>query len=158
MVKIPPFHDDVLRDLAALNPDPMLWSPKAHHLFVNWICFGLVADEHHDAFVAEFQDYQLTPNHELTLYSSDSRVDTFWPEMAKNTFDGGMRFPHLAHFMTTPSVISRASADSEHVFSMCRKVNTDAPSELDNDTIHPLNSFTQNQHGCAVHFSQTAIC
>ena len=38
--------------------------------------------------VAEFQNYQLTPDDELRLYSSsDSPADTFW------TFAGGMRFP-----------------------------------------------------------------
>ena len=70
------------------------------------IRFGLVADEHHDWLIAEFQDYQLTPDDEMPLYSADSRVDTFWAEMAKKkTLRGEMRFPHLAQLMTTLSVI-----------------------------------------------------
>jgi len=86
-----------------------------------------VADEAHDTLVAEFQDYQLTPDCELPLSSADSRVDMFWAEMAKKkTFAGGMRFPHLAHLMTTLSVIAHSNDDSERVFSMCRKVDTDA--------------------------------
>jgi len=156
MVKIPPFHDDVLRDLAALNPDPMLWSPKAHHLFVNCICFGLVADEHHDALVAEFQNYQLSPDDELPLYSADSRVDTFWEEMTKKkkTFAGGIRFQHLAHLMTTLSVIAHSNSDSECVISMCRKIDTNVLLQLSNDTAHY--SFMQNQHRSGtIHFSYT---
>ena len=52
MIKIFPFHDDVLRDLVALNPDPTL------------------------------QNYQLTTEDEMPLYSADNRVDTFWLECA----------------------------------------------------------------------------
>ena len=140
MVNIFPFHDDVLRDLAALNPDPALresWSSSSVRELA--IRFGLVADEHHDTLVAEFQDYQLYPDDELPLYTSDSRVDTFWAEMAKQkTFAGGMRFPHLAHLMTTLSVIAHSNADSERVFSMCRKIDTDARSQLGNDTLRAL--------------------
>ncbi|KAK2187492.1 hypothetical protein NP493_163g01049 [Ridgeia piscesae] len=146
MVNIFPFHDDVLRDLAALNPDPALresWSSSSVRELA--IRFGLVADEHHDALVAEFQDYQLSPDDELPLYTSDSRVDTFWAEMAKQkTFAGGMRFPHLAHLMTTLSVIAHSNADSERVFSICRKIDTDARSQLGNDTLRALLSCKIN--------------
>jgi len=44
--------------------------------------------------------------------------DTFWAEMAKKTFAGGMCFPHLAHLMTTLSVITHSNADSERVFEL----------------------------------------
>ena len=56
--KIFPFHKDVLEDLVALNPDSALQeslsSSSVRELAIR---FGLVADEHHDALVAEFQDY-----------------------------------------------------------------------------------------------------
>ncbi|KAK2166898.1 hypothetical protein NP493_1299g00004 [Ridgeia piscesae] len=146
MINIFPFHDAVLRDLAALNPDPALWE--------SWSCisvrelairFGLVADEHHDALVAEFQDYQLSADDELPLYTADSRVDTFWADMAKKkTFAGAMRFTHLAHLITTLSVIAHSNAHSERVFSMCHKINTDARSQLGNDTLRALLSCKIN--------------
>ena len=53
MIKIFPFHDDVFRDLAALNLRESWSSSSVLELA---ICFGLVADEHHDALAAEFQD------------------------------------------------------------------------------------------------------
>ena len=146
MINIFPFHDDVLRDLAALNPDPALresWSaPSVLDLAVR---FGLVADEDHHALVAEFQDYQLSPEDELPVYTAHSRVDTFWAEMGKKkTFAGGVRFPHLARVMTTMSVIAHSNADSERVFSMCRKIDTDARSQLGNDTLRALLSCKIN--------------
>ena len=146
MVNIFPFHDDMLRDLAALNPDPALresWS--ASSVLDLAIRFGLVADEHHDALVAEFQDYQLSPDDELPLYTADSRVDTFWAEMAKKKpFAGGVCFPHLAHVMTTLSVIAQSNVDSERVLSMCRKIDTEARTQLGNDTLRALLSCKIN--------------
>ena len=138
IIKIFPFHDDVLRDLAAPNPDTALresWSSSSVRELA--IRFGLMEDEHHDTLVAEFQDYLLTSDDKLLFYFADSRVDTFWGEMAKKkTFSGGMHFPHLAQLTTTLSVIPHGNADSERVFSMCLKIDTDARS-----------SFMQNQHG-----------
>ena len=137
IIKIFPYHDDVLRDLAALNSDPALrvsWSSSSVRELA--IRFSLVADGHRDALVDEFQDYPLTPDDELPLYSADSGVDTFWAEMAKKTFSGGIRFPHLAHFTTTLSVIAHSNANSERVFATCRKIDTDPRSRLSNDTLH----------------------
>jgi len=60
--------DDVLRDLAGLNPDPALresWSSSSVPELA--IRVGLVTDKHHDPLVAEFQDYQLTVYFRSTL-------------------------------------------------------------------------------------------
>ena len=145
IIKIFPFHDDVLMVLAALNPDPVLrvsWSSSSvRELAVH---FNLMADEHHDALVAEFQDYQLTPDDELPLYSADNRVNTFWAEMAKKTFAGGMRFPHLAHLMTALSLIAHSNAASERVFFMYCKIVTDIRPQLSNDTLYALLSCKIN--------------
>jgi len=94
MIKILPFHDDVLGDLAALKLKlRQSWgSSSVRELAIH---FNLVADEHHDSLVDEFQGYQLTSEDEPPLYSADSRVDTSWSKMAKKkTVAGGMCFPH----------------------------------------------------------------
>jgi len=78
-----------------------------------------VADEHHDALVAKFQHYHLTSDDELP-------------------FAGGMRFPRLAHLMTILTEMAHSNADSERVFSMCCKIDTDARSQLGTDTLHAL--------------------
>ena len=92
----------------------------------------------------EFQDYQLSPDDDLLVVMSDSRVDTFWAEMAKKIFARRMRFPHLMYLMTTLSVIIHSNTDSGCVFSICRKINTDAQSQLGNDTLHALLSCKIN--------------
>jgi len=109
--------------LLHLIPTLRFWSPRAHHRQLA-IRFDIVTDEHHDVLIAEFQDY-------LLMNTADSRVDTFWVQMArKKTFTGGMRFPYLADLMTTMSVIANNNPDSERVFSMCHKIDTDARSQL----------------------------
>jgi len=40
--------------------------------------------------------------------------------------------------MTTLSVIAHSNADGELVFSVCRKIDTDAPSQLCADTLHAV--------------------
>ena len=68
MIKIFPFNDDVLRDLAAVNPDSALqesWGSLSVRELATY--FDLVADEYHDALVAEFQHYQLNLDDELPL-------------------------------------------------------------------------------------------
>jgi len=152
MIKIFPFHDDVYVE----GPCCTQSRPCASGVPELIICsrFGLVTDDHHDTLVAEFQDHELIPDDELPLYSSDSRVNTFWAEMAKKKFAGGMRFPNLAHLMTTLSVIADSNADSEHVFYICRKIDTDARSQLGNDTLHALLSLITH----AMYSSLTPIC
>ena len=49
-----------------------------------------------------------------------------------------MHFQYLTHFMKTLSVIAHSNAGSERVFSVCRKIDTDAPSQLCNDTLHAV--------------------
>ena len=125
LIKIFPFHDDVLRDLVALIPDPALresWSSSSVRELA--ISFGLMAerhDAHHDALVGEFQYYQLTSDDQLSLYSTLLTVVSTHSgqRWQRKTFACGMRFPHLTHLdMTTLSVIAHSNADSERVFSM----------------------------------------
>ena len=102
--------------------------------------FSIVADDEIEHLVEEIQDYQLSPDDDLPAVTSDSRVDTFWAEMGrKKTFVGAVRFPLLTRVMTTLSVIAHSNnADSERVFSMVRKIDTDSRSQLGNDTLRAL--------------------
>ena len=146
MVKIFPFHNTVLKDLAVVNPDPKLcdtWSPMMVRNLATR--FSIVADDEVEHLVEEFQDYQLSPDDDLPAVTSDSRVDTFWAEMGrKKTFVGAVRFPLLTRVMTTLSVIAHSNADSERVFSMVRKIDTDSRSQLGNDSLRALLSCKIN--------------
>ena len=60
-------------------------------------------------------------------------------EMAnKKTFTGGICFPRLAHLMITLSVIGYGDADTERVFWTRRKIDTEARSQLGNNTLRAL--------------------
>jgi len=76
----------------------------------------------------------------------------------KKRFAGGMRFPGLAHLVTTLWMITHSNADSERVFFTRRKIDTDARSQLGNNTLQALLSCKINMTSCAMHLSQTAIC
>jgi len=98
--------------------------------------FSIVADDEIEHLVEEFQDYQLSPDDDLAAVTNDSCVDKFWAEMGhKKTFVGAVRFPLLTRVMTTLSVIAHSHADSERVFSMVRKIDTDSRSQLGNDIL-----------------------
>ena len=146
MVKIFPFHDAVLKDLAVLNPDPKLrdtWSPTMVRNLATR--FSIVAETELSCLAEEFQDYQLSPDDDLPAVTCDSRVDTFWAEIGrKKTFVGAVRFPLLTRVMTTMSVIAHSNADSERVFSMVRKIDTESRSQLGNDTLRALLSCKIN--------------
>ena len=129
-----------------VNPDPKLrdtWIPTMVRNLATR--FSIVADDEVEHLVEEFQDYQLSPDDDLPAVTSDSRVDTFWAELGrKKTFVGAVRFPLLTRAMTTLSVIAHSNADSERVFSMVRKINTDSRSQLSNDTLRVLLSCKIN--------------
>ena len=101
--------------------------------------FSIVADDEMKHLVKEFQDYQLSPDDDLPAVTCDSRIDTFWAEMGREkTFVGAARFPLLTPVMLTLSVIAHSNADSERVFSMIRKIDTDSRLQLGNDTLRAL--------------------
>ena len=153
MARIFPFNDEALKDLTVLNPDPKLrdsWNPETVRSLASR--FSIVAADELDALVVEFQDYQLSAERELPAFNSDTRTNSFWAEMGKvKTFTGERRFPLLGRLMTILSVIAHSNADSERVFSMCRKIDTDARSQLGNDTLRALlsckiNSWTMTHY------------
>jgi len=146
MVKIFPFHDTVLKDLSMLNPDPKLrntWSPTMVRNLTTH--FSKVADDEIEHLMEEFQDYQLSLDDDLPAVKSDSHVNMFWAEMGrKKIFVGAVRFPLLSHVMTTLSLNAHSNADSECVFSVVRKIDTDSCSQLSNDTLQFLLSCKIN--------------
>ena len=94
----------------------------------------------------EFQDYQLCADGDLPPFNKETRIDLFWSDVGKlKTFTGATRFPHFAHLMTSLSVIAHSNAESERVFSMCRKIDTDSRSQLGNDTLRALLSCKINR-------------
>ncbi|KAK2154429.1 hypothetical protein LSH36_269g09031 [Paralvinella palmiformis] len=77
----------------------------------------------------------------------------------KKKFVGVVGFPLLTHVMTTLSVIAHSNADSERVFSMVRKIDTDSRSQLGSDTLRALLSCKINTDDpCYAFVSDKDLC
>jgi hypothetical protein len=77
-----------------------------------------------------------------------SDVETFWEEMCdiKELFSKQPRYPNLSKLPMGCVVLPNSNADSERIFSMLRKIQTERRSELANDTICSLICAKQNQN------------
>jgi hypothetical protein len=77
-----------------------------------------------------------------------SDVGTFWGEMCdiKELFSKQPRYPNLSKLALACLVLTNSNADSERIFSMLKKIQTDHRSELANDTICSLICAKQNQN------------
>ena len=78
-----------------------------------------------------FFQHQLSPDDNLPAVTCDSHV----------AFVGAVRFPLLTRVMTMLSVIAHSNADSERVFSVVQKIDTDSCLPLGNDTLRVLLSW-----------------
>ena len=141
MLKIFPFKNSTLKDLSILNPDPKLrekQDPNAITRLAETFC--VVPESSMDALAEEFTDYQLCEESELPKFELlKTRTDEFWGSVSRTTTStGSLRFPLLGKTMCTLSAIAHSNADSERVFSMCRKINTDQRGNLNNDTVCSL--------------------
>ena len=77
-----------------------------------------------------------------------SDVGTFWGEMCdvKELFSKQPRYPNLSKLALACVVLPNSNADSERIFSMLKKIQTERSSELANDTICSLICAKQNQN------------
>ena len=162
MIKKFPFKDTVLKDMAVLNPDSSVRSQHTAAQVINLSeRFSIIPQDQHAAREEEFVDYQLCEDSELPKYDIKdpqfNSVDQFWGAMsALKTATGAIRFPLLSTVMTTLSALAHSNADSERVFSMCRKIHTEQRSELGNDTMKGLLSSKINTDNPCYKFKPTA--
>jgi hypothetical protein len=77
-----------------------------------------------------------------------SDVGTFWGEMCdiKELFSKQPRYPNLSKLALACIVLPNSNADSEHIFSMLKKIQAEHRSELANDTISSLFCAKQNKN------------
>ena len=96
------------------------------------------------------KDFQfLWPSSFCTLYSVNfSDVGTFLGEMCdiKELFSKQPRYPNLSTLALACVVLPNSNADSERIFSMLKKIQTEHRSELANVTICSLICAKQNQN------------
>ena len=149
MIKISPFHDDIYwGTLLDLISTLRFGSPEAHHLFVNWL-FALVSWRmnitRQSSLSFRTTSWILTMNCRSTLLT---RSGQRWQRGRHllSTF--------IAHLMKTLSVIAHSKADSERVFSMCRKIDDHSLATTLGRLFHAKSTWMSR----AMHFSQIATC
>jgi hypothetical protein len=101
-------------------------------------------DEGFSIFTTKFNESSF-----CTLCSVNfSDVGTFLGEMCdiKELFSKQPRYPNLSKLALACVVLPNSNADSERIFSMLNKIQTEHRSELANDTICSLICAKQNQN------------
>ena len=94
----------------------------------------------------EANDYIVTPLQDLPKYDSNAiDLNQFWHAMGKLQLPGGKaQFPLLHQLSKTMLTITQSNADTERVFSMLKKIQTDSRDNLADKTIHRLLSVKIN--------------
>ena len=99
----------------------------------------LLPEDYSDTLRAEFMEFAMATDAELPP------MDAFWVAMATCTTAGGDHpFATLSAVMKVYLIMPHSNADSERVFSMVNKIDTEHRSELVQDTIAALLSVKVN--------------
>ena len=101
----------------------------------------------------DFRDYKLSPSAELPPFKpGETRIDSFWGDMAKSkTSTGSHRFAALCSVVLPLVCLPNSNADSERVFSMAKKIETECRSDLNQDTTFGILSCKLNiDHACGI--------
>jgi len=103
-----------------------------------------------------------SPGFELHLPAEAGNLPVFNKTQTKNLTLSSLVWINLFYFYLACFSLSKANvahnnADNECIFSVCRKIDTDARSQLGNDILHTLLSCKTTWMSRAMHFSQTTI-
>ena len=155
-----PFSDQLLKDLAVLNPLKSAGcKPEAIvNLAKRFPQLKLTSPESLETLREEFTDFCLSPGDHppVETYSTEGeeqlvRCGTFWAALSKQkTAFGEQRFHALSRLMLGLLCIPCSNADAERGFSMLRKIHTDSRSRLHQSTIAALMAVKMNLDSCCV--------
>jgi hypothetical protein len=84
---------------------------------------------------SEFRDYLVTD------FPKDCAPEVFWS-------DHTAAYPNLSRLMQAVMSVPHSNASSERIFSMLRKIHTDARGSLCRDTIRSLMTIKVNERDC----------
>ena len=92
----------------------------------------LIQEEDTDQLVDEFDGYLVTPSSHLP--DSSNGVDVFWGTMAeiKNPVTDSYQYKTLSKLAKACCILPTSNADTERMFSILKKIQTDQRSELFN--------------------------
>ena len=130
-----PFDDPVLRDLGVLDPaarENLPYDPIVR------LATRFAPDVDPEQLKDEYEDFQLLGKDAIRLMADGSArpIDQVWSEVFTiKTPMHVIRFPLLAKVMSPLLCFPHSNADVERLFSILRKVHTDARRHLNADTI-----------------------
>ena len=130
-----PFDDPVLRDLGVLDPaarENLTYEPIVR------LAARFAPDVDPEQLKDEYEAFQLLGKDAIRLMEDGSArpIDQVWSEVFTiKTPMHVIRFPLLAKVMTPLLCLPHSNADAERLFSILRKVHTDARHRLNADTI-----------------------
>ena len=130
-----PFGDPVLRDLGVL--DPVARVNLTYEPIVR-LAARFSPDVDAEQLKEEYEDFQLLGEDAFTLVEDgESRpIDHVWADiLAMKTPLGVIRLPLMATVMAPLLSLPHSNADVERLFSILRKVHTEARHSLNADTI-----------------------
>ena len=130
-----PFGDPVLCDLSVL--DPAARSDLSYEQIVR-LSSRFTPDIDPEHLKDEYEEFQLLDDNALTLQEDGNArpVDHVWADVfAMKTPLQRVRFPLLAKAIAPLLCLPHSNADIERLFSILRKVHTDARTNLNADTI-----------------------
>lgn len=108
----------------------------------------------------EWGDFQLMGGDGVVLLDEKGerkKLDAVWREILKaKTSFGNIRFPMLGKVLPALIYLPHNNADSERVFSMVRKIHTEARSSMTPDTLTAFLQIKLNSDACCHDFKVTA--
>ena len=130
-----PFDDPVWRDLGVLNAaarENLTYAPIVR------LAARFAPDVNPEHLKDEYEDFQLLGKDAIVLMEDGSArpIDQVWSEVfTMKTAMQVIRFPLLAKVMSPLLCLPHSNPDVERLFSILRKVHTDARYHLNADTI-----------------------
>ena len=112
--------------------------------------FGSFSPDELDTLNMQFRDYRAAPLDQLPTYDpceAAGAIDHFWAAMAEVKSVTNLevyRFGTLSSFAQVLLVLPHSNADPERLFSMVRKIETEARGNLDPSTVCDLLSVKIN--------------
>ena len=149
MIQKFPFNDKILSELSFLDPRNR-GKTSVNGLVQLANRFGSFSPDELDTLNMQFRDYRAAPLDQLPTYDpceAAGAIDHFWAAMAEVKSVTNLevyRFGTLSSFAQVLLVLPHSNADPERLFSMVRKIETEARGNLDPSTVCDLLSVKIN--------------
>ncbi|XP_061191661.1 uncharacterized protein LOC133199855 [Saccostrea echinata] len=145
MVKKFPFNDKVLKGIGFLNPSTKdkISTDDIVSLSERFCSFS---QEEKRKLEDEAAEYILTPLSDLPKFDPDTTtLNQYWNSLGKLKLPRGQKqFQHLYNLSKNVLTLPHSNADTERVFSVLKKIQSDSRDNLADKTIHSLLSSKIN--------------